>query len=140
MHNFNAVECTLTTYSNDSYASVLISDTEFVDHGGNQFILRPVLSLKANSNSTLTLNNVNFTNNDLLLYVVLESNTEVYMTNVNFIANMNFVTYVVYIKIIGISNKLTFSHCNFINNRFDHAKLLYIDGNTTCGNEIIFDS
>ena len=143
MHSVNAMECTLTTYSNDSYASVLISDTEFVDHGGHQYIPHPVLFLKANSNSTFTLNNVNFTNNDLLLYVVLESNTEVCMTNVNFIANINKFNYrdaLVYIKIIGISNKLIFSHCNFINNTYDYAKLLYIDGNATCGNGIVFDN
>ena len=148
MCSVNAMECTLTTYSNDSYASVLISDTEFVDNGGHQYILHPVLSLKANNNSTFTLNNVNFTNNDLLLYVVLESNTEVYITNVNFIANINrenflsdfnrSVVALVYIKIIGISNKLIFSHCNFINNTFN--ELLYINGNTTCGNGIVFDS
>ena len=156
MRSVNAMKCTLTTYSNDSYASVLISDTEFVDHGGHQYVRHPVLSLsaKASNISTFILNNVNFTKNDLSsLHVILESYTEVYMTNVNFISNANRdiayahrdETAIVYIKIIGIGNKLIFSYCDFINNTVEDAKLLYIDGTTTYdsatyGNKIIFDN
>ena len=120
-----AMKCTLTTYSNDSYPSVLISDTEFVNnhgYGGPASDFVPVVDLSSNTNSTtiITLSNVNFTNNMLhgskgTLSIIPTSSIEVNMTNVNFMGNEYFKekildkTAAVYIKTIGSSNRLIFN-------------------------------
>ena len=139
-----AMKCTLTTYSKDSYPSVLISDTEFVNnhgYGGPVADFSPVVDLSSNANATtiITLSNVNFTKNTLhaskgTLSIILTSCIKVNMTNVNFMDNEYFKertsdkTAAVYIKTMGSDNTLIFNYCSFINNTFSQgARAFYID-------------
>ena len=157
-----ALSCKLTT-SNNSYPTVLISDTEFINSrgfAGPSVVSVPVvdLSTATNATSTFTMNNVNFTSNSLLflstgtLSIVPTSHIEVFMTNVNFITNeyskdrAYFKTAALYIKTVDSNNTLIFSLCNFISNNFSQgAKVVYIDEYTTirdkiANNEILLDN
>ena len=161
IHNGNALYCTLTAHSDDSNVSVLIRDTEFINNYGFDPFLKPAqpilfLSTKASVTSTFTLYNINFNSNFFrlpfagTLFIVPESHTEVYMTNVNFITtNYNKhteeeVVAAVYIKITGFSNEIIFNHCDFISNTFSGgAKVIYIHSNheyTYPNSEVVVDN
>lgn len=128
-------------YSLRSNVSVLISDTEFtgVVAPGDRYESILSLSIITDLTSTITLKNLNFTNNSLnvsfgIIYIEPTSCIVVNMTKLNFIANKYHneqpfgISAAVYIKTKGILNRLVFNQCKFINNTFSHgAKMLYFD-------------
>ena len=139
------MKCMLTTHSKDSYASVVISDTELINNrgfSGPSSDSVPLVDLSTNCNITsiINLNNVNFTSNKLssstgTLSIVPTSCIEVNMTNVNFINNEYFKgrefdkTAAVYIKTVSTcNNSLIFNRCNIKNNTYSlGARAIYID-------------
>ena len=132
-------------HSKNSNVLVLISDTEFTDvvFPGDKYGSILDVAITTDFTSSITLKNVNFTNNFLnisegIVSITAASYIIVNMTNVNFIANEYrqedlFDEYAaVYIETVGSYNKLLFNHCKFINNTFSQgAKLLYINGHTS---------
>ena len=132
-------------HSKNSNVLVLISDTEFTDVvlPGDTPGLILHIPITTDFTSSITLKNVNFTNNFLnvsegIISITAASYITVNMTNVNFTANEYrkedlFDEYAaVYIETVGSYNKLLFNHCKFINNTFSQgAKLLYINGYTS---------
>ena len=115
--NDNALQCIITTHSEDSSISVLINDTEFINNGDSfpstigEIESLVDLSINFNATSSIILNHVNFTNNHLFMFstrilsLLPMFHTEVSMTNVNFIRNDFFISddfsAAVYIEISG---------------------------------------
>ena len=72
----SALTCKLTTHSDDSNISLLISDTEFINGHGllrHPFSWIPAVDLSTTSNqnvtNTVTLNNVTFSGNSLFIFI-----------------------------------------------------------------------
>ena len=138
--NNKVIKCVLTAHSKDASTSILISDSEFINNGRNLNAITETFSSLVNLStefiisSTITLNNVNFTNNHVedvmsMLSVITSpllpmSFTKVYVINVNFINND--VTIAVYIAMAGPNNQLILHHCKFISNNFLVASLFLL--------------
>ena len=148
-NNDNALQCTITSYSEDSSASILITDTEFINNGnfgGGGYLFNDgslvdlVIISNTTSNSTITFKNVNFTNHRFefsteTLSIEATSRIKVYMTNVNIIGNEASYIFVVDrgpIAAIDIqiatdlNNQLVFHQCKFMDNRFWSSSLFSI--------------
>ena len=145
----NTLKCDITNTDSGKLhsASVLISDTEFInnegltssDSGPGSVVKIELLSFGSHNTDSFIFifNNINFTSNYLqsgTLSLASTSCIQVNMTNVNFIGNVYFkgkpfdVTAAVYMNIIGSSNILMFNRCNFIGNTFSQGtKALYIN-------------
>ena len=143
-NNDNALQCIITSHSEDSSASILITDTEFINNGnfggGSLYYYWSLVKLaiisNTTSNSTITFNNVNFTNHRFkfstqTLSIEATSLIKVYMTNVNIIGNeyndnIESSSPVLFKIATGLSNQLVFHQCKFIDNQLPRAPSLLL--------------
>ena len=143
LNNDNALNCTVTTHSKESFASILIGDSEFINNGKFSAADHEIsgslvdLGIVSNTTSTITFENVNFANHHFrfsseTVSIEATSRIIVSMTNVSFIGNecSNVPSFDAVIRMIittGLNNQLVFHQCKFIDNQFCGSPLFLVD-------------
>ena len=141
VYGVKAIECMLTAHSKDASTLIMITDSEFMNSVYYRSMDRKSTSLvylftEFIVSSTISLNNVNFTNNFNLgtwpMFFVTTSAllpmsfSNVFMTNVNFISNR--FSSIFFIETAGSNNQLIFHQCKFLDNSREKLALLFIRG------------